>query len=205
MKEVVLAETATHKTIERKFGKFNFFSGGTGVLLGTLIPGVPAITVGATSFGMTAIAFGSLAWVISGFFTENLTEDIKKFNGEVCTKKSLKESIPSGTRKKIGKSKYSSKFDLKSSYLLTDSPKYKEYEHQLYVRNIKGKLTIEYEISELPLFAWENAYNALLANNNIEQSTSSYSTCLEIKLADAAAQEAKEEYIKNSPGFSFSK
>lgn len=205
MKEVVLAETANKKTIERKFDKFNFFSGGTGVFLGTIIPGIPAIAMGAAQFGISAIALGSVAWVVSGFVTDSLTEDIKKFTGEACTEKSLKASIPSGTRKKIGKSKYSNQNEFKASYYFDDSPKYKSYEFQLYVRNAGGKLTIEYEISELPLFAWENAYKAILVNNNIDEVKTDYSTCLQIELADKEAEEAKAEYIKNSPGFSFAK
>lgn len=204
MKEVVLADTATSKTIEHKYRKFDFLTPhGLGLFVGTVIPGIPAVLIGASTFGFGVMTFGSMVWVVSSLFGDALPGEIESFSGKAYSSKELRQSIPSGTRKKIGASKYTNEKELKPLFF-SDTPKYRNYELQLFVRNDNGKLSAEYEITELPFFTWTKAYEAVLKNNNMEKPSPHYSdTTMAIQSADREARMAKEEYTKTSPGFSF--
>lgn len=203
---VVISETATGKTIEQKIRSFHGLDPFSVAVMGsaTGISSVMALSGGSLLLSAGIVAAGLFSATFGGIKGETAAAEVLNFNGEKVSDKELKRTVPSGTRMKIGKSKYSSQNELGSA-IFSDMPQYRNYEFQLFVRNTEGKLTVEYEISELPKYSWEVAYQSLLENDGIKVASADYSECWELKAIAEEAEKAKQEYIKNSAGFSFDK
>jgi hypothetical protein len=204
MKEVVLAESLTNKTISRSRLSFDGTSVG-GLVLGaaTSIPGIVTLIAdpgGNLLAGAACFAAGTMLWFV-GATNSGAVGEIYKFHQETMKEKDLKAKILSGTRMKIGKSRYSSKKEINADYFST-KPNYEKYEIELFVRNTKGKLTVEYEISEIPTYTWETAFKSVLINDNIRKDD--LELFYQHEHQDEARQEAdriKKSYRENSKGF----
>lgn len=169
MKEVVLSETLTAKTVQKRKPLLNL-TNGEGILVGGFfgmvggtITLMPNIETGAQ---IPILILGAGTYLVSTLFGNNFAKELMIFTDESHTRKSLKATIPSGERRQIGEPKYADDMTLDPS-LLVETNFGEAYEVKTFVRNDKGKLSIEHEIKETPLATWKKAFQTILTNENL--------------------------------------
>ena len=171
MKEVVLSETLTTKTVQKRKPLLNL-TNGEGILVGgffgmmggaiTLVPNIEAGTQ------IPILIMGAGTYLVSTLFGNNFSKELMVFTDETHTRKSLKATIPSGERRQIGETKYADDMTLDPS-LLVETNFGEAYEVKTFVRNDKGKLSIEHEIKETSLATWKKAFQTILTNENLKK------------------------------------
>lgn len=171
MKEVVLSESLTEKTVAVKVK--HFFQDGTFIAGGTIgtLGGISLSTMTGEPFYML-LTVALTAWGHVFSDSTGIAGAVKAYSKGSYTKKELNELVPEGGRVQVGE-----KISLNSIDELQKAKKasstygnlYSPYEAVTYVTKTNGKLAVENVVSERPEATWQKAYEAILANDGITE------------------------------------